>query len=354
MLQWAEKSLKFVREIRSVIRGYRTFLKSGTTPSWAYQSLVSLHCATRGRSSDVFYSFLKPSLPRYAFPEETGILGEWNSETLARFTRTLKERGFYVFPRKLDAASCDELYQLAHHLPCDVFPRSSQKVARYDPIAPISERYNVCESEMVKKRAVQQLMCDYSILSAAQAYLDCAPVLDSVLLLWTVPFLKTPSDEAAQLYHFDMDRLKWIKFFVYLTDVTTDTGPHCYVAKSHRPNGQKNDLLKRGYARLSDNDIAEHYPSKDVVEITGKRGTILSVDTRGFHKGKLPTIGHRLALELEFSISMFGAKYDRIPLETPCITKLREAHDRFPRVFYRYRFSDSLGEPRYIRNTAMG
>ena len=46
----------------------------------------------------------------------------------------------------------------------------------------------------------------------------------------------------------------------------------------------------------------------------GKKGTILAVDTRGFHKGKDLTDSNRLLLQIEFSNSMFGQSYPKIDI----------------------------------------
>ena len=46
---------------------------------------------------------------------------------------------------------------------------------------------------------------------------------------------KKADSEAAQMFHFDLDRIKWLKFFIYLTDVKINSGPHVYVSGTHKP-----------------------------------------------------------------------------------------------------------------------
>jgi hypothetical protein len=104
-----------------------------------------------------------------------------------------------------------------------------------------------------------------------------------------------------------MDRIRWIKFFVYLTDVGPDNGPHCFVAGSHKTGGIPNTFLDRGYVRIPDDEIHAAYPNERLIEFTGPRGTIIAEDTRGLHKGRPVVAGHRLMLEFEFSNSLFGA-----------------------------------------------
>jgi hypothetical protein len=94
--------------------------------------------------------------------------------------------------------------------------------------------------------------------------------------------------------------------------------------------------LAKGYARLTDHEVQDHYSAEDFIEFTGPRGTILAEDTRGLHKGKHVQRGHRLVLQIQFSNSLFGATYAR--------TRIREMHDprltsmveRFPRVYSNY------------------
>ena len=127
---------------------------------------------------------------------------------------------------------------------------------------------------------------------------------------WSAAFSRKASSEAAQLYHFDMDRFKFIKFFFYLTDVDSSNGPHCYIRGSHKWLPDR--LWKDG--RIQDAEIFENFHKQDIVEITGKKGTIIAVDTRGLHKGKVLEKGERLIFQVEYANSLFGAEYNTIDL----------------------------------------
>jgi ectoine hydroxylase-related dioxygenase (phytanoyl-CoA dioxygenase family) len=151
-------------------------------------------------------------------------------------------------------------------------------------------------------------------------------VLDTVNMWWTTAFGTRPDSSAAQLWHFDMDRLRWIKFFVYLTDVTLESGPHCFVAGSHRTGGIPQDLRDLGYARITDDVVDRHYPREAIKEFVAPRGSILAEDTRGLHKGKPAIKGDRLMLEFEFSNSLFGGN----PVHAARLTEFRDAQfERF-------------------------
>ena len=186
--------------------------------------------------------------------------------------------------------------------PCTGYDDSGRKeVGLYDRQSPHSVKYSIHAETLINQPAVQKLISDTSIIWLAQEYLESKPILDHLTMWWISNINENPDAEAAQLYHFDMNKVKFLKFFLYLTDVGTENGPHCFIQKSHRTGGIPSALLERGYARISDEEVKPHYPSEDFVEITGPRGTIFAEDTRGLHKGKRLDHGDRLVFELEFS-----------------------------------------------------
>ena len=111
---------------------------------------------------------------------------------------------------------------------------------------------------------------------------------------------------------------------------------HCYVAGSQRAGAGASELLSRGYVRIPDEDMQKHYPPEAFVEITGPRGTIVAVDTRGFHKGKPLSTGERLLLQLEYADSLFGGTYARTPLRPLAETGLPERLAQFPRLYSKF------------------
>jgi len=132
-------------------------------------------------------------------------------------------------------------------------------------------------------------------------------VLDEVNLWWSTAYGAKPDANAAQLYHFDMDRIRWLKFFFYLADVGPENGPHCFVAGSHNSDGIPASFLDRGYVRIADEEVAATYGPERLIEFSGPRDTIIAEDTRGLQKGRSVLRGDRPVLEFEFSNSLFGA-----------------------------------------------
>ncbi len=319
-------------------KGAATYYKTGFTPDSAYQSLINLHCRTQGYSNDFLSWFLEVCRPPSALPNADGILGNLTPHDIDRITGEIRENGYYIFSNLLADDICERLRDFALTAECAPFPRreSAPERTSYNRDQPIAENYRFAEQTLLDNPDIQKLLSDHSILAVAQAYVKTSPILDIVAMWWSTAFGTTASSQAAQLYHFDMDRIKWLKFFFYLTDVTPKNGPHCYVAKSHKRKGQPRHLLSRGYARIPDKEIELFYGADDIKEITGPRGTIFVADTRGFHKGKLPESSDRLVLQFEFCNNLFGGAYTKSRLRNDYDPHLLELATRYRRIFSKF------------------
>jgi len=150
-------------------------------------------------------------------------------------------------------------------------------------------------------------------------------------------FAGAPDNQAAQQFHWDMERIKWIRFFIYLTDVTADSGPHCFIKGSHRTGAIPDRLLKQGYVRQSDETMLEVYGKDAYMEFVGRRGTIIAEDSRGFHKGMEPKQGDRLLLAFELSNTTFGANKRHL-IRNIHVPRFGEFAKRYPRVYSNFDF----------------
>jgi hypothetical protein len=202
----------------------------------------------------------------------------------------------------------------------------------FDRNSPTSVRFDYAGSDLISNKILQQIVFDESILRFAQKYLGVAPILDLVAMWWHTTYAKSPDKEAAQWFHFDMDHLKWIKFFFYITDVDENTGPHTFVARSHKSFGIPFKLRKKGYVRLTDDEVASAYSQESFKEFVGKRGTLIVEDTRGLHKGKHCISGDRLLFQLEFTASTFGAPIEKLKM-SGATSETRELLKRYPHTF---------------------
>ena len=91
-----------------------------------------------------------------------------------------------------------------------------------------STKYYYSGEDLVKLKSIQSFLIDDKLMNVARGYLNAEPILYNINCWYNFPS-KTPDTNAAQLWHYDMDRPKWLKVFVYLTDCGKDNGPHCFV-----------------------------------------------------------------------------------------------------------------------------
>jgi hypothetical protein len=71
------------------------------------------------------------------------------------------------------------------------------------------------------------------VQSVAEQYLGCPPTLTSLNIWWSFPGHTVSQVGNSQDFHRDVDTYRSCVLFVYLTDVTTQSGPHCYITRSH-------------------------------------------------------------------------------------------------------------------------
>jgi len=94
--------------------------------------------------------------------------------------------------------------------------------------------------------------------------------------------------EDAQIFHYDMDGVSFVKIFIYLTDVLQiGQGPHQFVQYSHKGihHQQVNSHLISSCPHSRVPDKFTHLFYADAVSHFGPKGTVILEDTRGLHRG---------------------------------------------------------------------
>jgi len=322
--------------------GYLYFLVRGKTPYFAYRSMSQLFCLTGGHSNDMLSRVIGFFRKPYAISAASGILGEMDSGSREHVLSSLRRHGYHVFPTRLPDELCDRLLAFATSQRCDSVPVDGDPSgtlvsAVYPRQSPLAARYEFDSQSLLHNRDVQDIVADHSLVAVAQDYLEAKPVLDVLSMWWHTAFLGRPDSRAAQFFHFDMDRPKWLKFFIFLTDVDTLTGPHVFVEGSHRTGAIPASLRGKGQVRYSDEEVGLAFPGERQREFTVARGTVVAEDTRGLHKGKHVEAGDRLILQVQFSNSLFGMTYPDARLDGQRSDALVASMARFPEVYDAYR-----------------
>jgi hypothetical protein len=340
-----------IRRLSETMRGIRAWVLlltglavhaiTGKTPKVSHLALVDVFIRTGGVVNDILSSIIAKFSPPYSLPAADGALGRLDSQALADIQRDLDRDGYRVFEGCLPAEMCDKLLNASLNAEClilgDEFVAAEPGKGRYDRHNPRGPKYLLTRDDTTDIEEVQKLLSDPSLIAVAQNYLHSKPIFSGISFWWSPPVKAAPDDNAAQQFHWDMERIRWLRFFIYLTDVTPGTGPHCFVSGSHRSNGIPPDMLSAGYVRHSDDSIIQRYGPDAYREFTGVRGTIIAEDSRGFHKGKMPVDGDRLILAFELSNTTFGVN-KRHRIRNIRSARFGNYAKRFPRLYANFDF----------------
>lgn len=124
--------------------------------------------------------------------------------------------------------------------------------------------WNVCSykmNHMLQNPFILNLILRKDIISIVQEYLGCLPTFSGVNIWWSK---FTGEKFHTQNLHRDYDDFKFLTFFIYLSDVNDENGPHVYYENTH--NGSENMDKK--------------------VVVKGKKGTAIFGDTYALHYGQ--------------------------------------------------------------------
>jgi hypothetical protein len=315
----------------------------GEAGAKSWEAMLRLHCMTNGRSTAIarrVMQWLKP--PPTATRPFDSMLGHFDAASMQEIADQIRRDGYYVFPTRLADDFCDEIAAAADAAKSWNWRKGLALIPApdFDPDHPLAHRYEMGERDVWRIPAYQRIIGDPIFVNLSQTYFGAAPALKEVSLWWS-PAIGDgkPDDDAAQTFHFDFDAAPiWLKFFVYLSDVTPRTGPHIFIRGSHRLREKKmKSLIARGYVRVGDDEIEQRFGAENAIELIGPKGTVFVADTLGFHKGKAPHEGHRLMAQLEFATSPFVPVTSR-PLAMPADIEpsLAAARQAYPGAFARF------------------
>ncbi len=309
------------------LAAFACYKVTGRTLRIGYMAMRRLHGVSDGRFNDRCLRFAQLLRPAGTPQGASGFLGDWRAADIERVVATLDREGIALLERPLPQAACLALEAFARTTAA--LPIGGRSKVLYEREAPSALRYDFEEADILRSAEACRICFDGTLARIAAAYFRCQPIYDFAAMWWSTPCGPKDYSSAAQKFHFDMDRLFFLKFFVYLTDVTPDSGPHVFVAGSHR---RKPAALRKD-RRYEDAEVAAHYPAQAIRSVCGRRGTIFAADTRALHKGEPVLQGERLVLQVEFAISKFGQNYPSVELTWPQLQACGFAHMPDVRTF---------------------
>ena len=310
-------------------------------PHNAWMAMMRAHCAGNGWVSDVLDGALRRLQPSRPPADVTGLLGRFTVADQSRIADAIARDGYYIFDNTMPEKICAEIEAYAMRTPATISGELEDRseLVAYEPENPKGHLYRLREQDAAECDAIQALMADQALLAIAEAYLGTQTVVGGIDTWWSTAYGNGPSDTAAQAYHFDFDAPpRWLKLFVYVTPVSPENGPHNFVKGSHRGGlAASRKLLSRGYVRIPDKEIENAFGQDSCMELTGPRGMTFLADTRGFHKGNHPRIGHRLISQLIYCSPLFNNHAPRPPRLQHISPALQAAMEKSGPAYSRYR-----------------
>jgi hypothetical protein len=275
---------------------------NGNISEKEYQAMINLFLISNGRSNDLFHKFLKKKINI----ENNQNL---NNDNVKSVVSDLNEKGYYVKENYISSNDClsilNQSYEIEGYYKLDNNPDISNYKKRFDRQSPKGTMFSYDESALLNIKEIQDIISNPFLTNIATDYFEGLPILSAVNMWWSTKFKDTPDSECAQKFHFDMDSLKWLKFFIYITDVKKKNGPHTFVTGSHKVNSFPYQIRKAGYSRIDDYVVINKFGASNLIEFDKPAGTLIVEDTKGLHKGKNVEEGDRLLLTIEFTSTKF-------------------------------------------------
>jgi hypothetical protein len=327
-------------ELASLLLSALLYKMSGRTPVRGYFALLRLHALSNGRITECLARFVRGNgndVKSITIEPDAvdSLIIPIKPEEMRQLLDTLDVDGYAVYPHRLSPATCERLRGFCREIAGVEWHHEGRTKNRstYNGRTINTGKLQLDTQDLTDNIDVQALMADTTLLQLAQKNLGATPILDSVMAWWSFATTGKPSSAIAQMYHYDMERIQWLKVFIYLSDVTPSNGPHVYVQGSHKPEACRESLLARGYVRIPDEEIEEAYGKNRIIEVSAPEGTILLGNTIAYHKGKPPEEGERLIFELQFTNSLFGACLGKIRLKNGSYSKLTKMRRKYPYIF---------------------
>jgi len=214
-----------------------------------------------------FFAKLKPS-SKQANKNPSSLVG------------SLQEDGIHMLAPPLTPAQCKELHRYfsskpvhdpyrpkqPHFLPFSKDRHPDAHIAHHDAIDIINAPY------------LLDIANDPMIHSALETLFGCKPTIGYMAAWWRYHTAKGAQE--AELFHRDVDDWRFIKLFIYLTDVGPKDGPHKYVKGS----ATSKKMLKIG--RFTDAAVASRFGEENILTLTAPAGSAFLENTFGIHKGQ--------------------------------------------------------------------
>jgi hypothetical protein len=255
-------------------------------------------------------------------------LREWIADRIARRRRQriddpvsvdmvsdLRTVGQVNLGRRLTERQCAELRRyFAEREVVDLYrPERAPFLPLDDGRHPLCHVANHSDADIVAAPYLVELANDPQIVNVLHQYFGCLPLISYLGCWWSYPTEAGP--QQAENFHRDVDDWRFIKLFVYLTDVEAESGPHVYV------RGSAGSGQLRNIRRYQDEEVISTFGRQAISMQIAKAGSAFLENTFGLHKGTQVQAGRRL---------LFQAVYSLHPIPYGPATPVARFDDRLP------------------------
>ena len=294
---------------------------TGQTPESSHLSAINQYCKSNGALQYIVSTILSPrsDLCSFAFNNDFNSGKNVDDPKLQRHewcipleeltARVFKKSGYTILPFLCNRSILSSLDSELAGLKC--IPGDglhAGKPINIDPNNPACIRANFISSDIRQLTTINLLPHAYSFLERARSILGNSAYLQSVDCWFNFPnkygHFDPITNDSAQSFHFDMPGINWLHFFVYLTDVGKDNGPHTFVPCTYMPFAKSSELLAKRYQRITAVEMAT-YESKSEIQIVGSRGTVIQARTASWHRASEVKQGYRKILQYVYAIHPF-------------------------------------------------
>ena len=209
----------------------------------------------------------------------------------------LETKGIQLLDNLVTKDQAQKMYEYFYNLDCyDFYNNHEMFKIKNVPEHVKLGRHTI--SDNLKCPYVIELITNEKILNLASSFLGAPATLTNLLPMWS---FKDPKNNPVnmQLFHRDSEDYRFIKIFVFLSDVEENDGEQVYIEKTNKIETLPLELYK--IQRYPNDLIDKFLGTSSIVKITGKAGCSWATDPYGIHRGTVPTNKHRLLLQMQFS-----------------------------------------------------
>lgn len=213
--------------------------------------------------------------------------------------RALHSSGISMLGELLSKQSCEELrHYFGKHEVYDPYRLESPHFLPYedDKRHPDAHIAHHLPKDVLSAPHLIALANDPHIIGVVSEFLGCKPTIGYLAAWWS--YHTSKGAQQAEFFHRDVDDWKFVKLFVYLTDVGVDSGPHMYVQYS-----SSSDKLTE-IRRFTDEEVCSSFGAENLLTLTAMAGQGFLEDTFGIHKGQPVEEGKRLIFQVVYAISV--------------------------------------------------